>query len=109
MNCSVCGESTQGQNIFNGSHRHLPDCIGRLKAKIAKLGECAWRPISEIHEDHGPCVVMDISAAGYREITHVCSLDFDESRWTHFAPIPSMTHEDAERLIAEMEAAKVNL
>ena len=79
----------------------------RLNAKLRKeLDQYRWRPISEIHEDYGPCVLMNIEDAGYLEIGSNLDLDFDESLWTHFSEVPKLSTEEGERLIEEMEAAK---
>lgn len=49
-----------------------------------------WRPISEIHEDYGPCILVNIEDPGYMEIGSNLDLDFDASEWTHFHPVPDM-------------------
>jgi hypothetical protein len=70
----------------------------------AELRHYRWRPISEIHEDYGPCVLMNIDDPGYLEVGTNVDLDFDESEWTHFTDVPKLTHEEAERLRAKMTA-----
>lgn len=62
-----------------------------------------WRPIAEMHEDCGSCVLMDIDDAGDLAIGSNLDTDFDESLWTHFAEVPKLTNEEAEKLIAAME------
>jgi hypothetical protein len=65
--------------------------------------EYKWRPITEMHEDDGECVVINLldGDPGCMEIHHVCDLEFDAGEWTHFVRVPSLTTEDAERLLAE--------
>ena len=66
--------------------------------------EHEWRPISEIHEDFGSCVLMQIDDPGHVAIGSNLDLDWDESKWTHFAPVPHLTTEQAESLKAAMRA-----
>lgn len=65
-----------------------------------------WRPLAEMHEDHGPCVMMNIDDPGALGIGHVCDVSFAkdcrEARWTHFVPVPPLTNEQAAELGAEM-------
>lgn len=81
------------------------DCL-RMFEEIATELEAAreryrWRPIAEIHEDYGRCVLMHILAPGYLEIGTNTDTDFDESQWTHFSPITPLSNEDGERMLAE--------
>lgn len=73
-----------------------------IKHREKELAQYHWRPIAEIHEDFGPCVVIDINDPGCFSLEWVTDLDFDEDDWTHFAVSPRLTNEDAERLKAEM-------
>lgn len=57
-----------------------------------------WHPISEIHEDYGPCVVININDPGDMALASNLDLDWDESLWTHFSRIVPLWHEEAERL-----------
>jgi hypothetical protein len=61
----------------------------------AELRHYRWRPIAEIHEDYGPCVLMDIDDPGSLEIGSVNDLDFDDSNWTHFTEVPKLTYDEA--------------
>jgi hypothetical protein len=63
---------------------------------------CAWRPIAEMNDGHGLVVVMNINSPGHVDVIHALDEDRDAFGWTHFAPVPSLTHEDAARLRAEM-------
>ncbi len=83
------------------SHRRaLLAEVDRLRAELKRY---EWRAISDIHEDYGPCVVINLIEDGcYQEIHHVCDLDFNIDDWTHFAEVPKLTTERAEQLIAEM-------
>ncbi len=76
--------------------------VGLLKTAENKLKPYAWRPIAEIHEDHGNCVLINLDDPGCLELGHVCGSDFDTSRWTHFTEVPKLTTEDAKRLLADM-------
>lgn len=72
----------------------------RLRDIIAELTKFAdryrWRPIAELHEDYGPCVLMHIDDPGLLEIGSNLNLDYDESRWTHFSQIVPLTQEEAD-------------
>lgn len=59
---------------------------------------CAWRPISEMHEDFGTCILINLADPGYMVLGNNCSTGYNEKDWTHFAQVPSLTHEDARRL-----------
>lgn len=52
-----------------------------------------WRPIAEIHEDFGPCVLINFRDCGYQQIGSNVDSDFDAKRWTHFAKLPLLTTE----------------
>lgn len=45
--CNRCGGPTVGQNVLDGNHRHLPDCIAFLKAAPVK-GVPAGMKIKEV-------------------------------------------------------------
>lgn len=61
-----------------------------------------WRQISELHEDYGMCVLMNIDDLGYFGIGSNTNIDYNESLWTHFAPILELGQEEYERLRAEV-------
>lgn len=63
-----------------------------------------WRPISELHEDFGPCVLMDYIDPGYLEIGSNMDTDFNASDWTHFSQIVPLSHEDHEQMCADAAA-----
>ena len=65
-----------------------------------------WRPISEIHEDFGPCILINLDDPGYMEIGSNLDTGFDELQWTHFTPVPALSHEEAKQLRIEMEKPK---
>lgn len=68
---------------------------------------CQWHPIEEMHEDDGPCVVIDMEDPGMLAIGHVCDIERDWEEWaTHFVKLPRLTEEDADRLIAARSASK---
>lgn len=75
----------------------------RLKAELAHY---KWRPIAEIHEDFGPCVLMNIFGLEDAELGSSMDNDFDALRWTHFAEAPKLSNEDGERLLAEAKGEK---
>lgn len=57
-----------------------------------------WRPISEIHEDYGPCVLMNINDPGDMRVGNNLDLDFDPIRYTHFTQFAMLGQEEFERL-----------
>lgn len=72
-------------------------------ATALKRGE--WRPISNVHEDHGPVILIDMRDPGHQLISHVCSRDWDvdSEGMTHFAQLPDLATETAERLLDELD------
>lgn len=75
---------------------------GKMANELEELADrCTWKPISQIHEDYGTCVLIDIDDPGYMDLGSNLNADFDDTEWTHFVPIPSLTHEEAERLRAD--------
>jgi hypothetical protein len=97
-----------------GEHED-PTMVALLKARLeitklreenadlrAKLKRYDWRPIAEMHEDHSTCVVIDIRDPGSVQVMNVCDTDYNPEDWTHFAMLPELTNEMAEKLIAEM-------
>lgn len=78
-------------------------------ARLEKLeARYAFRPLSMAHEDFGPLVLVDIEDPGHIGISHACATDWEEATegMTHFAPVPELTTETAERLLREMRAEK---
>lgn len=70
---------------------------------MVSITDYQWRPIREIHEDFGPCVVVHlIEDPCYLEVHWSTEVDFDEAHWTHFVKVPTLLTVDAERLIEEM-------
>ncbi len=69
------------------------------------LEKLRWRPISEIHEDHGICVAVNMRDPNPPQITHVCDPAFSEDaieyEWTHFQP-SYLGNEEAELLLAAL-------
>ncbi len=58
-----------------------------------------WRPISEIHEDYGDCVLVNINTdCGNLQVGSNLNLDFDESEWTHFTRFASIGQVEYERM-----------
>lgn len=78
-----------------------------LKRSVKTLEDAlAWRPISEIHEDYGPCVCINlIRDQCYVEVHWCTEVEFNESDWTHFARVPQLLTENAERIIEEYKQA----
>lgn len=72
-------------------------------ALVKELNQYAWRPISEIHEDYGTCVLINLMEAGCMELGSNLDKDFNEQDWTHFAQAPKLTLEQADELRAAME------
>lgn len=62
-----------------------------------------WRPIAEIHEDHGQCVLIHlIDDPSYTEVGSILDEGFDEGDWTHFALVPRLSTERASELLAAL-------
>lgn len=78
--------------------------IPALVAEVRRLSACQWRPIAEIHEDYGQCVLLNLASA-YMELGNNLDLDFESMGWTHFAPVPRLTHDDVAKLRTQ-ESAK---
>ena len=63
------------------------ECVHAKRAK--------WRPITEVHEEFGPVVVIDANDPGGVTVQWPgeIALDDDGTRWTHFAELPLLTNE----------------
>jgi hypothetical protein len=71
INCTRCGGPTSGQHIFQGNHRHLPDCISFLKRYISEL---------EPRAAFGDQCYQDRCENAYVEQSVVKRMDFEISR-----------------------------
>lgn len=71
------------------------------------LNRYRWRSIAEMHEDHGPCVVMHIENPGYMTVEHIQDTDygFDPACWTHFTQITPLSGEEGNKLLADYQRA----
>lgn len=88
---------TEDQAIQYGAR--MEEQKERLEAENAALRESAqWKPIAEIHEDLGSCVLMRLDDPGYMGVGNNLDLDFNEQGWTHFVQVPKLTHEEAAAL-----------
>ncbi len=69
-----------------------------------------WRPISEMHEDHSCCVVMNIHDPNPPHVACTLDDDFEENvaayGWTHFQQILFTTDEAYELLATEADHGK---
>ena len=77
------------------------DELDALRARVAELeARAKWRPISEVHEDYGDIILINIDDPGDVRLSHVCSLSWDEDRdgMTHFAQVPELTTAFAARI-----------
>lgn len=79
----------------------------RYLAARKELERFRWRPIAEIHEDQGQCVLLNIEDTGGLEIGNCTSLWFDEVDWDYFAQIPMLGQEEYERLRDQVLAKKL--
>ena len=70
-----------------------------LTAAADALERERWRPIAEMHEDYGLCIVYDMVNGGEPAFLDVCEDDFAETakEYTHFRSFWLMT-EEAEAL-----------
>lgn len=74
---------------------------GKMANELTRLADpYRWRPIAELHEDYGPCVLINIADPGGLEIGSNLNTDYNESLWTHFSQIVPLSNEEAERLKA---------
>lgn len=107
-----------GYSSISTIYKHIValEDMGRIRRTSAIRGievipeeVCPYRPIAQMHEDDGPCVVLNIEDPTDLQVAHVCDPDFDETlTWaTHFAPAPKLTCEQAEKLIEEMKAEEL--
>lgn len=71
------------------------DALDKLESRYR------WHPISEIHEDHGPVVLINLHDLDIKLGSNL-DLDFDESRWTHFSRIAPLSSEEADRLKGDL-------
>jgi hypothetical protein len=94
-----CG-CTRCLDVASLVHRQREEAVEQARPEIERkaLAKYRWRPIAEIHEDCGQCVVMRIGDPGALAVTSCLDQDFDESDWTHFAKVPELTCEEAARL-----------
>ena len=69
------------------------------------LDRYRWRSISELHEDYGTCLLLDVNDEDGNNLALGSNLDvgFDEKKWTHFSPITPLSQEEAERLRKQMK------
>ncbi len=70
---------------------------------------CEWKPIDELGDDGPTAVLMRLEDGGLWEMGLFLGSPIDREKWTHFAPVPKLTTEDALRLIREMELRKTNV
>lgn len=80
----------------------LLSVIDRLRADGARY---RWRPISEIHEDLGEVVMINIHNPGNMELGSSLDHEFCETDWTHFSQIAPLSQEEATDLRAVEELA----
>ena len=89
----LAGDFTK-EEIQNFCHK-LPETVSRCDFEQGcreyqdKLygTQSPWRPITEIHEDYGTCILLN-RADGSVELGSNLDSGFNESEWTHFALIP---------------------
>ena len=87
----------------NGLFSIQLDDICDLIAEIDRLTDYQrWRPIAELHEDFGSCVLININDPSYMAIGSNLDMSFEPSLWTHFSRIAPLSDEDHARLCAEL-------
>lgn len=80
----------------------------KMATELDKLSErYRWRPIAELHEDYGPCVVMNIEDTGRLEVWSNMQTDYEELEWTHFSQIVPLGQEEYENLREAMNDTQV--
>lgn len=78
---------------------------GKMANELDRLAKrYCWRPIAELHEDYGQCVLMHIDDPGHMEVGSNLDVDFDASLWTHFAQIVPLGQEEYGRLREAMKS-----
>lgn len=98
-------EAEELTSILNRKEAEIKALTKIQRRQAYALKPYQWRPISEIHEDLGSCVLIDIEDPGYQEIGSNLDSGFDPTRWTHFAEVPKLTGKQALELITAMKAA----
>ena len=76
--------------------RRIFDLFNEMNARYC------WRPISELHEDFGPCVGININDPGYIVIVHTCDIEPDELV-THFTRFAPLSFEQVDKMRKDME------
>lgn len=98
--CDHCLQPLEAQRRLSTVEKQLKQAMERLR----------WRPISEIHEDNGDHIAFKFGKdgeAGDPTIVHNCNLYFDQDEYDICVPVPRLTQEEVERLLAEINAAKL--
>lgn len=88
----------EAQHAFVGA-LHCIDCdrqvIYELRAELKEAREAVkWRPISEMHEDFGPCILVHSEDPGFLQIGTNLDTDYLDVEWTHFCKVPNMSEFD---------------
>lgn len=100
--------ATEANGVFVGEH--VAETLATEAAqRIEKLeARARWRPISEMHEDFGECILVNVlKDTGYMEFGNNLSLNWDAAKWTHFAQVPLLGQNEYERMRDEAEDAIV--
>lgn len=72
-----------------------------LHAEVAKLKDrYKWQPIAEIHEDFGDVVLVNVNDCGFMRIGSCVVIDWDATKWTHFARYAPIGQEEYEYMMA---------
>jgi len=84
------------------SHERIADLLATERRYRMLVERYQWKPISELHEDYGDCVLINIKTdTGHLAIGSNLDIGFDESKWTHFSRIVPLGQEEYERLKAQ--------
>jgi hypothetical protein len=95
----------ENPRISEEDYTKLVDAIVALQEAKSKW---SWRPIYEMHEGHGDCVVVDLRTPEFSgfQIKSRLDLDFREAEWTHFAELPKLTSKFVEKFKMERAHAR---
>lgn len=95
------GEWITGEYLRNNDSSVAQLLVELFDAQAALCERYRWRPITELHEDYGDCVLINVADCGDIEIGSNLDSDFDISRWTHFSQIAPLSGDDYDRMVVD--------
>lgn len=76
----------------------------KTKSMLLSPEHYQWRPIDEINEDYGTCVLINLFNDDGYTLGHVCDSNFNESDWTHFTRFTPLTIDEYDRLMSTLKS-----